>query len=66
MNSPAVLRPGALPGACTFEEWTSAARPTPATTGIDVSFGLPAGLLPAAVDTWRTSVQWFAEGEPEA
>ncbi len=31
------------------------------TTGVDVSFGMPAALLPAAVDDWVGAVAWFRE-----
>ena len=36
-----------------------ALRNRPGTTGLDVSFGLPAALLPAAVDDWVDAVAWF-------
>jgi hypothetical protein len=36
-------------------------RNSTATTGIDVSFGLPAALLPERIDEWSDATQWFAE-----
>jgi len=31
------------------------------TTGLDVSFGLPAGVLPPCAESWVESVEWFAD-----
>lgn len=39
------------------------------TTGLDFSFGLPAALLPEAIETWSDSVEWFAstfDGDADA
>ncbi|WP_299237051.1 DUF429 domain-containing protein [Natronomonas sp.] len=43
-----------------LRELRSVLRGDPGTTGLDVSFGIPARLLPEGTDTWGDAIEWFS------